>query len=626
MAVTWAINKCRVYLTGVKFTVITDHHALSYLLNLRNPAGRLARMIIALQSFEFEIVHRRGVAHANADLLSRPEIETVNMVSTRSMTNKKTNDELSKNPIKNVGEAADPVVKKGRGRPRKTPLDGCEKSKSSLDTSIPLTRQQFETENLELLEDESPKSLDIYEDEALRYYLIVGRNRSGMPKKQVKRVLKLAEKYYWNSAAKQFAIRLKSGDRLIPDPKQRKELVMQAHYFGHFQVDATEERVRRDWWWKTLREDVQQIVFNCQECRVFQNTARYNHPAKTTEPTGVLDQISMDIVLGLPESTEGYVGILTLIDFVSKFAWAFPIKSKESAEVSEILWQFVTTYGPMRVLRSDCAAEFTSELMKKFLSQIGVEQRVTSSYSPRANGCCERFNQTFMQSLRKFTGEKNDEWPKWVPFVLLAYRTKVHTVTKATPFELMFGRNINKFENWESAGCERCLTDDAADGCTCLAVALSNRAVQLNQLKEARELAIGEIKTVQVNQKVVQNKQHRITDDYLPVGTIKLYPKFRGPFTIIERTKNDTYIVENLLKALHSNGVVYRLAMVGAEIEQTLEEAILLFETGHTKALRYGNCNNCSTHILADDPALNRSDDDMDSIDEEQLDTMRSNE
>ncbi len=64
-----------------------------------------------------------------------------------------------------------------------------------------------------------------------------------MPKKQVKRVLKLAEKYYWNSAAKQFAIRLKSGDRLIPDPKQRKELVMQAHYFGHFQ-DATEERVR----------------------------------------------------------------------------------------------------------------------------------------------------------------------------------------------------------------------------------------------------------------------------------------------------------------------------------------------------------------------------------------------
>jgi len=87
-----------------------------------------------------------------------------------------------------------------------------------------------------------------------------------------------------------------------------------------------------------------------------------------------------------------------------------------------------------------------------------------------------------------------------------------------------------------------------------------------------------------------------------------------------------------LASSLHSNGVVYRLAMVGAEIEQTLEpttsseEAIPLYETGHTKALRYGNCNNCSTHILADDPALNRSDDDMDSIDEEQLDTMRSNE
>lgn len=35
-------------------------------------AGRLARWAIYLQAYEFEIVHRKGSKHTNADALSRP--------------------------------------------------------------------------------------------------------------------------------------------------------------------------------------------------------------------------------------------------------------------------------------------------------------------------------------------------------------------------------------------------------------------------------------------------------------------------------------------------------------------------------------------------------------------------
>ena len=51
----------------------------------------------------------------------------------------------------------------------------------------------------------------------------------------------------------------------------------------------------------------------------------------------------------------------------------------------------------------------------------------------------ERFNRTLLQLLRTYT-EKQEEWERYLPFVLFAYRAAVHSSTGVSPFELMFGR------------------------------------------------------------------------------------------------------------------------------------------------------------------------------------------
>ena len=70
-AVKLAINKFRCYLYGAKFTVHTDHQALSYLMSLKEPHGMLARWQADLQAFDFDIAYRPGSAIPHADALSR---------------------------------------------------------------------------------------------------------------------------------------------------------------------------------------------------------------------------------------------------------------------------------------------------------------------------------------------------------------------------------------------------------------------------------------------------------------------------------------------------------------------------------------------------------------------------
>lgn len=81
LALVWAIQKLRPYIEGVPFTVITDHHALKWLLNLKDPTGRLGRWSIKLQQYDFEIEHRRGRDMDLPDMLSRtvPVLDSIEL-------------------------------------------------------------------------------------------------------------------------------------------------------------------------------------------------------------------------------------------------------------------------------------------------------------------------------------------------------------------------------------------------------------------------------------------------------------------------------------------------------------------------------------------------------------------
>lgn len=71
LAIVRSIKHFHHYLCGQAFKIRTDHGSLRWLLNFKNLEGQIAPWIETLASYEFEIEHRPGRLHVNADALSR---------------------------------------------------------------------------------------------------------------------------------------------------------------------------------------------------------------------------------------------------------------------------------------------------------------------------------------------------------------------------------------------------------------------------------------------------------------------------------------------------------------------------------------------------------------------------
>ena len=71
LALVHFVDHFRPYLLGRRFTLRTDHSSLAWLWNFKEPQGQLARWLERLQEYDFQIMHRAGRKHVNADAMSR---------------------------------------------------------------------------------------------------------------------------------------------------------------------------------------------------------------------------------------------------------------------------------------------------------------------------------------------------------------------------------------------------------------------------------------------------------------------------------------------------------------------------------------------------------------------------
>ena len=79
LAVVESLKKFRCYLLGRKFKIVTDCRAFKDTMSKQKMNARVARWVVALAEFEYEVEHRPGEKMLHVDALSRADVLTVTL-------------------------------------------------------------------------------------------------------------------------------------------------------------------------------------------------------------------------------------------------------------------------------------------------------------------------------------------------------------------------------------------------------------------------------------------------------------------------------------------------------------------------------------------------------------------
>ena len=100
----------------------------------------------------------------------------------------------------------------------------------------------------------------------------------------------------------------------VPRKEERKEIVKKEHLLGHFQIETTYERLKENYYWKKMKDDVEFVVKTCLPCHRNEKYKTSEHPARSLPINELFERVGLDLVLGLPETKDDFSGVMTMIE------------------------------------------------------------------------------------------------------------------------------------------------------------------------------------------------------------------------------------------------------------------------------------------------------------------------
>nr|GFA48325.1 putative reverse transcriptase domain-containing protein [Tanacetum cinerariifolium] len=223
-----------------------------------------------------------------------------------------------------------------------------------------------------------------------------------------------------------------NGRSWLPCYGDLRTVIMHESYKSKYSVHPGSDKMYQDmkklYWWPNMKADIATYVSKCLTCSKVK--AEHQRPpgllVQPKIPEWKLDNITMDFVMKLPKSSQGYNTIWVIIDRLTKSAIFTPIRETD----------------PM------------DKLARIYLKEnaLGTRLDMSTAYHPKTDGQSERTIQTLEDMLRACVIDFGKGWVNHLPLVEFSYNNSYHSSIKASPFEALYGQKCRLPVCWTEVG------------------------------------------------------------------------------------------------------------------------------------------------------------------------------
>ena len=345
LATTWSCERFAQYVTGLQFTIETDHKPLTTLMNSKELAkmpARIQRFRLRLMRFNPHVVYVQGKNQVTADALSRAPIGQPKLP-----------DDQFANDVEffavhsvNVLPATPHVLKD---------ISNAQKS----DEECTLIREYCNN----------------------RWPTYFNQNPVLRP--------------YWDAKAHLSVVDdlLLYDDRLVIPRSKRLEILDKIHT-GHLGITKCRTRASQSVWWPGVHDSIQEMVSRCNTCAKFRPHQREPLLAASF-PSRPWEKVGADL---FDLNGKTYIAI---VDYYSRWLEIKRVTSETSESIIKILKEVFSTHGIPDLIISDNGPQFSAETFQEFARDYCFQHVTSSPKYPQANGEAERAVNTAKKLLQK---------------------------------------------------------------------------------------------------------------------------------------------------------------------------------------------------------------------------------
>ena len=321
------------------------------------------------------------------------------------------------------------------------------------------------------------------------------------------------------------------------------DIIAAAHNLAHRKLYYTVARISQIFYVDSVVQQCKDFIEQCLVCQRLSKRKNLAAPMHSTysNVNNVHERLCIDLYGKLNEC-RGYSYICVFLDHFSRYCMFVPLQTKSPSEVAQALFDnWVSQHSIPDSILTDFGVEFEGKVISSLYSQLGIEKRRTSSYTPQTNGACESVMKSVTAFLRQCMLELNsDDWVSFLPLLSLTFNTHVSKATGESAFFLMY----NKHPNLGLMNAEQNLRHYYGDSYPDILMRRIQRARKM--AKECNMKEVDRYKAI-YDAKI---KPHNLSQNslcwlYVP-GHKKLDILYQGPYVVLRKISDFSYLIQHI--------------------------------------------------------------------------------